>query len=110
VSHHKRVQVRILNAAGGSGYTSRKNAERAVRRGVAQWAFDVQGECLEFLADGRAAAVRAAVVRSIDEAGYDYAASTGRASMEAIAGLPVCGKLAGALRLLHNRTKVTRAA
>jgi hypothetical protein len=110
MSQHKRSDVRILNAASGQQYTSRKNAERAVRRGVAQWAFDKAGECLEFLTDGRAAAVRASVVRSIDEAGYDYASSTGRASLAAIAALPVSGKLAGALRLLHNRTKVTRAA
>jgi hypothetical protein len=110
MSQHKRSEVRILNAASGQQYTSRKNADRAVRRGVARWAVDERGECLEFLTDGRAAAIRASVLRSIDEAGYDYASSTGRASLDAIKHLPVAGGLSGARRVLHNRTKVSKVA
>ena len=93
MSRHKGVDVRILNPASGRGYTSRKCAERYVRRGVARWVEDSNGRnCIEFLADGAMPAVVAASVqRTVDATRYWYerAANTGMAQLSELAHLPM---------------------
>ena len=79
MSKHKHTDVRILNAAVGCGYTSRKNADRYVARGVARWFRDERGECLEFTkGTPQAAAVQASVKRTSDQIGYDSIAGVER--------------------------------
>jgi len=92
MSKHKRVDVRILNPIAGRGYTSRKCATRYVQRGIARWAKDGHGrDCLEFLAEGFAAIVKASVKRVVDHTvlAYDRAASVGMARMGDLANLPM---------------------
>ena len=88
MSRHKGVHIRILNPASGRGYTSRKCAERYVRRGVAEWAKDNSGrDCLKFLERGAIASI---VGRSVArETGYDRAAHTGMARLPELASLPM---------------------
>jgi hypothetical protein len=89
MSQHKGVDVRILNPASGRGYTSRKCAERYVRRGAARWVKDNSGrDCLEFVAGGDAIAaiIAASVAR---ETAYDVAAHTGMAQIADLANLPM---------------------
>ena len=82
MSKHKHTDVRILNAAVGCGYTSRKNADRYVDRKVARWVRDEHGrECLEFVkGTPQATAVRASVkrTRTADQIGYDDVPSVER--------------------------------
>jgi hypothetical protein len=88
MSQHKGVDVRILNPASGRGYTSRKCAERYVRRGHARWVKDNGGrDCLEFLTDGAIAAIICASVSR--ETAYDSAAHTGMAQIAELANLPM---------------------
>src|SRR5437867_2250628 len=88
MSQHKRVDVRILNPASGRGYTSRKCAERYVRRGHARWVKDTSGrDCLEFVANGAIAAIISASVTR--ETAYDRAAHTGMARIGDLANLPM---------------------
>jgi hypothetical protein len=88
MSRHKGVQVRILNPASGCGYTSRKCAERYVRRGMARWVKDDSGrDCLEFVADGGMSRIIAASVTR--ETAYDRAAHTGMATLSELANLPM---------------------
>ena len=88
MSQHKGVDVRILNPASGRGYTSRKCAERYVRRGVARWVKDSGGhDCLEFVASSAiAVSIAASVAR---ETAYDRAAHTGAAQIAELANLPM---------------------
>lgn len=87
MSRHRK-DVRILNPAAGRGYTSRKCAERYVRRGVARWVKHASGsDCLEFFKSGGAAAVVAASVAK--EIAYDRAANTGMAQLTELANLPM---------------------
>lgn len=88
MSHHKGVDVRILNPASGRGYTSRKCAERYVRRGVARWVRDNSGrDCLEFVVGSAVTAIIAASVAR--ETAYDHAAHTGMAQLSELANLPM---------------------
>lgn len=88
MSHHKGVDVRILNPASGRGYTSRKCAGRYVQRGVARWVKDNSGrDCLEFVTDGTIAPIIAASVAR--ETAYDRAANTGMARLSELANLPM---------------------
>lgn len=89
MSQHKKADVRILNPAGGRGYTSRKCAERYIREGRAQWAWDEKGPCVEFLENHPRHVAVVTHVRARTE--YDLAAATGMASLEAIRNLPVGG-------------------
>ncbi len=88
MSKHKGVDVRILNPASGRGYTSRKCAERYVRRGIARWVKDERGRnCVEFLSGAdRAATVAVSVAR---ETAYDRAVRTGIAQIPDLANLPM---------------------
>ena len=88
MSRHKGVDVQILNPASGRGYTSRKCAQRYVRRGVARWAKDSHGrDCLEFVTGSALAAMVAAAVAR--ENAYDRAARTGMAGLTELANLPM---------------------
>jgi len=88
MSRHKGVDVRIVNPASGCGYTSRKCAERYVRRGVARWVKDNSGrDCLEFVTGGAIATIIAASVAR--ETAYDRAAHTGMAKFSELANLPM---------------------
>jgi len=112
MSRRKGVDVRILNPAAGRGYTSRKCAERYVRRGVARWVKDSNGRaCLEFLA---ISPVSAAVARSVArDAAYDRVIHTGLATLEQMAALPMispgvalkCGRRKGASRRTFRATE-----
>jgi hypothetical protein len=100
MSQHKGVDVHILNPASGCGYTSRKCAERYVRRGVARWVKDNRGrDCLEFVAGGAAARIAASVAR---ETAYDRAVRTGMATLAELASLPM---IAPAVALGFGRRK-----
>jgi hypothetical protein len=96
MSKHKHTDVRILNAAGGCGYTSRKKADRYVHRKVARWCRDERGrECLEFVkGTPQAAAVQAAVKRTVDQIGYD--------------GVPSVKRFGGAVRYFYQEQMVNQ--
>jgi hypothetical protein len=104
VAKRKKTSIRILNAADGQGFTSRKTADRYIGRGVAIIGKDASGEYLEFKSTGPAAHVAAAVLREID-IGYALAAENGLASLDAIRRLPIAGD---PLRLLMIMSKVTK--
>jgi len=88
MSRQKGTDVRILNPAAGCGYTSRKCAERYVRRGLARWVKDSGGrDCLEFVERGPIATIVAASVAR--ETAYDRAAHTGMATLSELANLPM---------------------
>ena len=99
------LDVRILNPFAGRGYTSRKRAERYVRRGVARWVEDSQGRaCLQFLATGQtAAAIAASMARNV---GYDLAAYDGMAKMHQMRNVPIVG--AGKMLNLGKRKGASR--
>lgn len=101
MSKHKGVDVRILNPASGRGYTSRRCAERYVRRGVARWVTDDRGRtCLEFLSAGAVAGIVAASVAR--ETAYDRAARSGLAQLPELVNLPM---LAPGIALGFGRRK-----
>ena len=108
MSRHKGVDVRILNPAGGRGYTSRKSAERYVRKGRARWVVDMGQECIEFHSQhhGHLAAVRS-VESAHDESAYDRVAGSGLASIDALRNLPIAGD---PMRVLMKRTRRSERA
>lgn len=81
----KALTVRILNSVTGCGLTSRKHAERYIRRGMARWVED--GRCIEFLA--RCDDHRQSSVEHSLQLGYDRAAGTGMAGLTELANLPM---------------------
>lgn len=80
--------IKILNPAGGVGWTNRKRAKAYVRRGRARWIDDGTIQFIE--SDSNTAAIASARLREID---YDRAARTGCASLDAIRNLPMVGPI-----------------
>ena len=82
MSQHKRNSVRILNPAGGPGYTSQKKAVEYVQAGRARIGRDEIGEVLEFLTDNprnqRVVSCAALREQTVDHAGYDSIGSVAR--------------------------------
>lgn len=97
-------QVRILNPAGGYGWTTRKRAQRYIQRGMARW----NGDALEFLRlSGDVVLISAARAR---DAAYDHAAHTGCASREELRNLPMAGNVDRLLGRGAQRRTSARAA
>jgi hypothetical protein len=79
--------VRILNPFAGRGYTSKKRAERYVRRGVARWVDRGGRACLQFVASGiTAEAIALSVARNI---GYDLASCEGISKLREMHNVPI---------------------
>jgi hypothetical protein len=100
-------KIRILNPAHpGGSITSRKRAERYVRRGVAKW---TTPDSISFIADDHR---HVSVVSSVDHAariatrGYD---AIGRMTLDQVQGLPVCGPAIKCFMLLSKRGNGHRA-
>jgi len=82
-----RKNIRIENPISGEGWTSRNRAKRFVAKGVAEWV--KFGETIRFCRQGdhQSRSVR----RVIDETAmaYDRAAGNGRATLDAMANVPM---------------------
>ena len=91
-------KVKILNAAGGPGWTSCKRAKKDVSRGRARWI----GAAIQYITDGdaRHLAVVASIPTSVS---YDRAAHSGFAGLKALRGLPMVGDLRRMLTLTTKR-------
>lgn len=83
------ILVRVYNPKSQKSFTSRKSAQRYVARGLARWRQDGSVEFIDDEQDYRAVAVMSA--QRLQEIGYDRDVSGARASLDAIAGLPVIG-------------------
>ena len=90
-------KIKILNPAHpGGSITSRKRAERYVRRGVAKWA---GAESISFIADDhRHVSALSATTKA--QIGYDQ---IGRMTLDQVQGLPVCGPAIKCFTLLSKR-------
>ena len=101
----KKKHIKILNPVSGSGYTSQKKALWYVRSGQARIVCRNGIEHLEFLAGSvRSARVRECFEKRMSERdlGYDRAAGSGLASIDALRNLPIAGD---PMRVLMKRTR-----
>lgn len=98
-------QVRIFNPVGRNKYTSLRQTERLLSRGLARRRPDGSIEIIE--SDHRSAASHISSERLI-QIGYDRDVNTGAvASLDAIRGLPCAGDV---MRLLIRRSKRSATA
>jgi len=90
-------KIKILNPAHpGGSITSRKRAERYVRRGVAKW---TSTDSISFIADDHRH-VSALDSSTKAQIGYDQ---IGRMTLDQVQGLPVCGPAIKCFMLLSKR-------